>query len=203
MTAYAHWYHRCCTRIRSRVARQAICEANLPRGGTVFVFRSRRADRLKLLYWDGTGLVPLGDASIAFRAMDGLQASGRYDLHLACDQGRDDGIEPCPVRGALCRFGLASRQGVGNAPACCGRMNHPIDIACFYQMILVILMHAKCTDPRSFRHPCRATRGGSGIAGRGGSPQEYHQAARAPAYRGLKTNHFRPMDRRVEPRPAW
>ncbi len=25
--------------------------------GTVFVFRSRRADRLNLLYWDGTGLV--------------------------------------------------------------------------------------------------------------------------------------------------
>lgn len=28
-----------------------------PFTGTVFVFRSRRADRLKLLYWDGAGLV--------------------------------------------------------------------------------------------------------------------------------------------------
>ena len=28
-----------------------------PFTGTVFVFRSRRADRLKLLYWEGTDLV--------------------------------------------------------------------------------------------------------------------------------------------------
>ncbi len=28
-----------------------------PYTGTVFVFRARRADRLKLLYWDGSGLV--------------------------------------------------------------------------------------------------------------------------------------------------
>lgn len=28
-----------------------------PFTGTVLAFRSRRADRLKLLYWDGTGLV--------------------------------------------------------------------------------------------------------------------------------------------------
>lgn len=28
-----------------------------PFTGTVFVFRCKRADRLKLLFWDGTGLV--------------------------------------------------------------------------------------------------------------------------------------------------
>ena len=28
-----------------------------PFSGTVFVFRSKRLDRLKLLYWDGSGLV--------------------------------------------------------------------------------------------------------------------------------------------------
>jgi transposase len=31
--------------------------SNRPRGGTLFVFRAKKADRLKLLYWDGTGLV--------------------------------------------------------------------------------------------------------------------------------------------------
>jgi len=30
-----------------------------PFGGAVYVFRAKRADRLKLIYWDGTGLVPL------------------------------------------------------------------------------------------------------------------------------------------------
>lgn len=28
-----------------------------PYGGAVYVFRAKRADRLKLIYWDGTGLV--------------------------------------------------------------------------------------------------------------------------------------------------
>jgi transposase len=31
--------------------------ATYPHGGVSYVFRSKRADRLKLLYWDGTGLV--------------------------------------------------------------------------------------------------------------------------------------------------
>ena len=28
-----------------------------PYGGVIYVFRSRRADRIKLLFWDGTGMV--------------------------------------------------------------------------------------------------------------------------------------------------
>lgn len=28
-----------------------------PHGGVIYVFRAKRADRLKLLFWDGTGLV--------------------------------------------------------------------------------------------------------------------------------------------------
>lgn len=35
-----------------------------PFTGTVFVFRSRRADRLKFLYWDGTG------PAMAYNRMD-------------------------------------------------------------------------------------------------------------------------------------
>jgi transposase len=43
-----------------------------PFTGTVFVLRAKRGDRLKILFWDGTGLVPLGDAGIACRTMDGV-----------------------------------------------------------------------------------------------------------------------------------
>ena len=43
-----------------------------PFTGTVFVFLAKKADRLKLLYWDGTELVPLADSDIACWAT-GLQ----------------------------------------------------------------------------------------------------------------------------------
>jgi transposase len=36
------------------MVQQALC-AN-PFAGDIFVFRARRADRVKILYWDGTGL---------------------------------------------------------------------------------------------------------------------------------------------------
>lgn len=35
---------------------QSVLEED-PFAGAVFVFRSKRADRLKLLFWDGTGVV--------------------------------------------------------------------------------------------------------------------------------------------------
>ena len=50
-----------------------------PFTGTVFVFRAKQTDRLKLLYWDGTGLVMaykrLEDATFTWPAIkDGVMA---------------------------------------------------------------------------------------------------------------------------------
>lgn len=50
-----------------------------PFTGTVFVFRAKRMDRLKLLYWDGTGLVMaykrLEDTTFTWPAIrDGMMA---------------------------------------------------------------------------------------------------------------------------------
>jgi len=40
---------------RAALVQSVLKEA--PFTGTVFVFRSKRADRLKILFWDGSGLV--------------------------------------------------------------------------------------------------------------------------------------------------
>ena len=34
-----------------------------PFSGAVYVFRAKRADRIKLIFWDGTGLVPVRQAA--------------------------------------------------------------------------------------------------------------------------------------------
>jgi transposase len=58
-----------------------------PFTGTVFVFRAKKTDRLKLLYWDGTGLVMaykrLEEHSFSWPAVtDGLMTLSTPLTHL-------------------------------------------------------------------------------------------------------------------------
>ncbi|MBY5974838.1 IS66 family insertion sequence element accessory protein TnpB [Ferrimonas balearica] len=46
-----------------------------PFTGTVFVFRSKRADRLKILFWDGSGLV------MAYKRLEQLVAERNHVVH--------------------------------------------------------------------------------------------------------------------------
>ena len=53
-----------------------------PFTGTVFVFRAKRADRLKILFWDGSGLVMaykrLGETTFAWpKIRDGVMTLNR------------------------------------------------------------------------------------------------------------------------------
>ena len=61
-----------------------------PFTGTVFVFRAKRADRLKLLYWDGTGLVKaykrLEDTTFTWPAIrDGMMALNHAQFEALCE----------------------------------------------------------------------------------------------------------------------
>ncbi|AHG48893.1 transposase (plasmid) [Rhizobium leguminosarum bv. trifolii CB782] len=84
-----------------------------PFTGTVFVFRSRKADRLKLIYWDGSGLV------MAYKRLE------EHTFTLAGHQGWPDDLWPRSVRGAVCRARLASGPCRGGESA--GR--HRVDAA--------------------------------------------------------------------------
>ncbi|GLS24271.1 hypothetical protein GCM10007874_72930 [Labrys miyagiensis] len=81
-----------------------------PFSGTVYVFRAKRADRVKLVFWDGTGVClyakrleegkfqwsyPTGDAFIAVRASP---------------QGRCDPPDIGTALGPVGRAGLAARS---------------------------------------------------------------------------------------------
>jgi transposase len=54
-----------------------------PKAGVMMVFRSKRGDRIKVLFWDGSGIVPLVHAGMHCRATDDLQAPGTGRLCLA------------------------------------------------------------------------------------------------------------------------
>jgi hypothetical protein len=64
-----------------------------PYSGVVYVFRAKRADRVKLLLWDGTGLMLVGkrlekNAYSPLSRIGGLKASpvsqGKK-IHVSCD----------------------------------------------------------------------------------------------------------------------
>ena len=93
----------------------AIVEAEFkadPFSGVIYVFRSKRADRVKLLFWDGTGVCLL-----IKRLEDGK-------FSLAQDRGRRD----ASVAGAVVR---ASRgAGVDPRPRAAGSAAHGDAITC-------------------------------------------------------------------------
>ncbi|XUR34606.1 Transposase [Rhizobium leguminosarum bv. trifolii] len=68
-----------------------------PFTGTVFVFRSRKADRLKLIYWDGSGLV------MAYKRLE------EHTFYLAGHQGWANDTGPRTIRSIVRGTRLASR----------------------------------------------------------------------------------------------
>lgn len=79
-----------------------------PFTGTAFVLRSRKADRLKLLFWDGTGLVMaykrLEDASFTWPVIkEGVMALNHAQfeaLFAGLDWRRVRVLEACPPAAA-------------------------------------------------------------------------------------------------------
>ncbi len=82
-----------------------------------------------------------------YRAGDGLQTAGGYELYLACRRRRIDDVEPCAVRGAFFRARLAEGQGAGSQNASCGRMNQVSGFTCFYGVLMVSLAYADYSRP--------------------------------------------------------
>lgn len=70
-----------------------------PFTGTVFVFRSRKADRLKLIYWDGSGLV---------------MAYKRLEEHTFTWPGIKDGLMTWAMPNSKCCF--RALIGVASVP---------------------------------------------------------------------------------------
>ena len=100
----------------------AIVEAEFkadPFSGVIYVFRSKRADRIKLLFWDGTGICLL------IKRLEGgkfqlAQDRGRRDASVACAVVRASGragVDPgaraagCPANGNTIDAGIKDKTG--------------------------------------------------------------------------------------------
>lgn len=82
-----------------------------PFSGAVYVFRAKRADRIKLIFWDGTGLVPVRQAARGLR------------LPLAEDRGWRDAFVGGGIVRAARRARLAARpRGTGDGRPDAGRI---------------------------------------------------------------------------------
>ena len=82
-----------------------------PYSGVAYVFRAKRADRIKVLWWDGTGLVAVGAGPVC--VADGPQRGD--EAHPGAVRGavRGSGLAPDvePARAAPARGGVTA-QGV-------------------------------------------------------------------------------------------
>ena len=81
-----------------------------PHSGVTVVFRSKRGDRLKILVWDGTGMV------LIYKVLE--QGAGWHDATVAS-----------AIRGSVRRFGLAAGGCAAGAGTDCGRMTHQADFS--------------------------------------------------------------------------
>ena len=73
--------------------------------GAVFVFRAKRADRVKLLVWDGSGLTLI------------YKAARAGEVRLAAARGRGDAAVAGPVGRAVRGARLEARAQPAGAPA--------------------------------------------------------------------------------------
>jgi transposase len=83
-----------------------------PHSGVTVVFRSKRGDRVKILVWDGTGLV------LTYKQLERA-------IQLAADSRRCDAIVAGAIRSAVRGPRLETRRCAFGAGACRGRLNHP------------------------------------------------------------------------------
>jgi len=74
-----------------------------PFSGHVFVFRGRRGDLIKLLWWDGDGLLSV------------RQAPGTWPFRVAASDGRQRGAEPGAAIDVARRHRLAASRTHGRA----------------------------------------------------------------------------------------